>query len=53
MTHFLDIWDPNTYEYAKGKPKWEKSMSIEMDSLSKNHTWDLFPRFKGKNVVKF
>jgi hypothetical protein len=25
---------------------------IEIDSLSKNHTWDLVPQLQGKNVVK-
>lgn len=53
MTYVLETCDPNTYADAKGQPEWEQAMSIEMDSLLNNHTWDLVPQPQGKNVVKY
>ena len=43
MTWILDTSDPESYVDAQGKPKWEYAMRHEMDSLEKNHTWDLVP----------
>jgi hypothetical protein len=52
MTRVLETCDPFTYSYEQGKFKWEKAMNDEMDSLLKNHTWDLSLLPKGKNIVK-
>jgi hypothetical protein len=52
MTHVLETCDPVTYSDAQGQPEWEQAMQTEMDSLLKNHTWDLVPRPQGKNIVK-
>jgi hypothetical protein len=52
MTRVLETCDPVTYSDAQGQPEWEKSMQYEMDSLLKNHTWDLVPQPQGKNIVK-
>ena len=53
MTWILNTCDPKYYADAKGKLEWEKTMWHEIDSLEKNHTWDLVPWPTGKNVVKF
>ena len=37
MTKVLAIDDPSTYSQAKDKPEWEKSMTVEYDSLMKNN----------------
>ena len=39
MTKVLAINGPSTYSQAKDKPKWEKAMTVEFDSLMKNKTW--------------
>ena len=53
MTRILDTYDPTYYLDVQGKPKWEKAMEHEMDSLENNHTWCLVPWLTRKNVVKF
>ena len=52
MTQVLDTRDPKYYVDAHGKPKCEQDMQHEIDSLEKNHTWDLVPPLTRKNVVK-
>ena len=52
MNRFLDTCDPEYYADAQGKPKWEQEMKHEMDSLEKNHTWDLVPQPTEKIVIK-
>jgi hypothetical protein len=52
MAHVLETCDPISYSYAQGQPEWEQAMQDEMNSLLKNHTWDLVPRPQGKNIVK-
>jgi hypothetical protein len=52
MTHVLETCDHVSYADVQGKPEWEKAMQAEMNSLLKNHTWDLVPRPQGKNIVK-
>ena len=43
MTRILDTCDLESYVDAQGKPEWEQAMQHEMDSLEKDHTWDLVP----------
>jgi hypothetical protein len=50
MTCILETCDPISYSYAKGKPKWGKSLQTKHDFLSKNHIWDLVPQPQGKNM---
>lgn len=53
MTQILDTCDTKSYTNAQGKIEWEKAMQHEMDSLEKNHNWDLVTQLTGNNVVKF
>ena len=43
MNQILETYDPETYVDAQGKTQWEQAMRHELDSLEKNHTWDLGP----------
>ena len=43
MTQIINTCDPKSYIDAQEKCEWEHSMRHEMDSLEKNHTWDLVP----------
>ena len=52
MTNILDTCDIESYFDAHGKPKWEHYMWLEMDSLEKNHTWDLVPKPHVNNIIK-
>lgn len=52
MTRVLETCNLDTYADAKVQPEWEQATLTKMDSLLKNHTWDLVPRLQGKNVVK-
>jgi hypothetical protein len=52
MTRVLETCDHVSYSDAQGQPEWEQAMQDEMNSLLKNHTWDLVPRPQGKNIVK-
>jgi hypothetical protein len=52
MTHVLETCDLVSYSDAQGQPEWEQAMQDEMNSLLKNHTWDLVPQPQGKNIVK-
>ena len=51
MTKVLATDDPFTYAQTKDKPKWEKAMTGEYDSLMKNKTWTLVPIPPRKNLV--
>ena len=52
MACVFDTCDTDTYVNAQGVPEWENVMTVEIDSLKKNKTWELFPQLQGKNVVK-
>jgi hypothetical protein len=39
------------FEEEKGRPKWEKAMAIEHESLRKNQTWDLTSLPLGENLI--
>jgi hypothetical protein len=43
MNHVLETSDRFTYLDAEGHPEWEEAMQTKIDSLTKNHTWDLVP----------
>jgi hypothetical protein len=49
-----DSSEPECYEEAMRvdtKIKWEQGMKQEMDSLEKNHTWDLVQLLAGKRQL--
>jgi hypothetical protein len=50
MTHVLETYDLVTYSDAQGQPEWEQAMKTEIDSLLKNHTWDLVPDHKERTL---
>lgn len=52
MDHIHETCDSKTYENTQGKIEWEEIMKAEIDSLLKNHSWDLVPQPQGKNLVK-
>ena len=43
--------EPKTFAEASKSDDWIKAMNEELDQIEKNHTWELVPRPKGKNVV--
>ena len=52
MQNVLPVHDPSTYEQAKGDPRWEDAMTIELATLETNEIWeviDLPPRKKAIN----
>jgi hypothetical protein len=52
MAHVLETCGPVSYSDAQGQFEWEQVMQDKMNSLLKNHTWDLVPRLQGKKFVK-
>ena len=59
-THLLDyhcytalatLHEPHTYREASTDPLWQIAMKEELDTLFKNHTWDLVTLPLGKSVV--
>ena len=60
LTHLLDyhcntalatLHEPHTYREASTNPLWQIVMKEELDTLSKNHTWDLVTLPPRKFVV--
>ena len=52
MNHILNMYDPKSYSDACRKKELEKAMQHDLDSLQRNHTWDLVPRLTEKNIIK-
>ena len=38
---YTEAGDPSTYEEARKCPKWKEAMDSEIQSIEKNHTWEL------------
>ena len=51
MANIHSIPEPQTYVEAKGIPKWEQAMDVELQSLQKNHTWVLSDLPLGKKPI--
>ena len=51
MANIQEIYEPQVFKEAKGKPEWEKAMEAEHESLMKNQTWDLTALPSGKNPL--
>ena len=45
------LHEPHTYREASTDPLWQIAMKEELDTLSKNHTWDLVTLPFRKSVV--
>lgn len=51
MANLQEIYEPQHFEEAKGRPRWEKAMASEHESLMKNQTWDLTSFPPGKKPI--
>ena len=51
MTLVTKHVEPTGFKGAFGTHEWDKTMDEEMDSLSKNDTWDLVELPQGKNFI--
>jgi hypothetical protein len=51
MANVQEIYDPQLFKGMKGRPKWEKAMATEHESLIKNQTWDLTALPPGKKPI--
>eukprot|EP01018_Ginkgo_biloba_P022694 Gb_16845 [translate_table: standard] len=52
MSSVFSCFEPQTYEEAKGRDKWEKAMKAEYDALMKNKTWRL-EELPGKKPIGY
>ena len=50
-TALVTLHEPHTYRDASIDPFWQIAMKEELDTLSKNHTWDLVTLPLGKSMV--
>ena len=50
-TAFTTLHQPQTYLEASTDPLWQIVMKEELDTLTKNHTWDLVTLPPGQSVV--
>ena len=51
MDNIQEIYEPQVFKEAKGRPEWEKAMEAEHESLMKNQTWDLTTLPSGKKPI--
>jgi hypothetical protein len=47
----ISVIEPKIFAEASKSEEWIKAMNEELDQIGKNHTWELVPRPKDKNVV--
>jgi hypothetical protein len=50
-TVLATLHEPHSYREASFKPLWQAVMTEELDTLSRNHTWDLVDLPPNKSVV--
>ena len=51
LTQLNTITIPKTLSKALNSEKWRQAMSVEMEGLEKNITWDIVELLKGKNPM--
>jgi hypothetical protein len=51
MANIQEIYEPQVFKEAKGRPEWEKAMEVEHESLMKNQTWYLTVLPSGKKPI--
>eukprot|EP00253_Pinus_taeda_P005243 PITA_05243 len=51
MSKILNIVEPLNYEEASRSDEWRAAMHEEMESIYRNHTWDLVELPKGKTPI--
>jgi hypothetical protein len=47
----ISVIEPKIFAEANKSEDWIKETNEELDQIEKNHTWELVPRPKDKNVV--
>jgi hypothetical protein len=47
----LSSLEPKSFSEASKNEDWITEMNEELDQIEKNHTWELVPRLKNKNVI--
>ena len=51
MSKILNIVEPANYEEASKSDAWRAAMYEEIESIDRNHTWDLVEFPKGKTPI--
>lgn len=51
MTSILNIVEPTNYKEASQSDEWRAAMNEEIESITKNHTWDLIQLPEGKIAI--
>ena len=51
MSKILNIVEPSNYEEASKSDEWKAAMHEEMESIYRNHTWDLVELPEGKTPI--
>ena len=51
MSKILNIVEPSNYEEASKSDEWRAAMHEEMESIYRNHTWDLVELPKGRTPI--
>lgn len=51
MSKILNIVEPLNYEEASRSDEWRAAMHEEMESIYRNHTWDLVELPEGKTPI--
>jgi len=51
MANIQGLFEPQTYEEARGKLEWERAMEAEYDTLMKTQTWELTVLPSGKKPI--
>jgi hypothetical protein len=51
MTHVMEMDEPQTYVEESRKKEWNEDMEAKLNSLVRNHIWDLVNIPKGKEVI--
>ena len=51
MSKILSIVEPANYEEASKSDAWRAAMYEEIESIKRNHTWDLVELTEGRTLI--
>lgn len=51
MSQIGESMEPCTFEKARRVPRWRAAMEVEMESILRNHTWDLVERPLRRKII--